>query len=274
MLEKNVFEFPSVWKLSTSYRPDLLYGLFKHIFASEKRYQHATQSLQWFPVGFHSLHLAMRFSPKGEMTESLQMNLYHPQFPSNEHEHAHARDARSFWYAGPKTHQHIYRSKLLPKHAWPMRGVSVQERELFVNCITHLDGRKPAYHPVALGKRLVIEQSSSSVPDQGHQTFSSTEIHNVGFEGDGMGISLHYKGPEESKSLNSRDGMVHYKGLTIDEIFQLEDKTPKGHCVRTLILPPVGFSVEEFETKPSSPSSVVGTMLLEEALRMVQRLTT
>ena len=181
MQERNVFSFPGdIWALSQSYRPDILHAFFRHLLESEERFRQAVQAIQWFPVGFHGLHVAMLYDDNGDMVASVQINLYHPAYAGNEHEHAHARDAMTFWYAPPGTYQRIRRSMILAPDARRIKGVSAEERALVMNCLIDLgDGRRPGYHPVHLGTRWVASLSKSFVADQGFQWFSSIEVHDI-----------------------------------------------------------------------------------------------
>ena len=272
MHEKNVFSFPNVCELGCGYRPDFLLDFLKHLHDSHELLAQAMQSLQWFPVGFHGVHIAMQYDDQGEMIASLQMNLYHPEFCGNDDTHAHARYATSFWYAPQNTRQIIRRSKMLPPDAQTVPGVDVERKQLVVNCLRHLDGRRPEYNPVVLGERWVVEQSCSFVPDQGHQRFQSFEIHNVGFQGKSMGISLHYKGKEEPPGLNTIDGLIAYKGLTQDEAHALDEKMPVRNNACTIVLPSTECSEDSFQRKPAHPSEKISLSILETALQTTELL--
>lgn len=275
----------SIWHLAGEPDPQALYAYLCSIVNDDERFAEIAGSLQWLPPGFNSFLIARENNPDGTTARSLQLNLYHEDYPGNEEPHGHSRDAIATWYAQPGAQQRISRYMVLDEGATPLKGTSVEEYAVAANCIIDLkDGRRPKYTPVDLGARLLVKQSVTSVASLGWQLFNSTEVHHVGHEGPGVAISAHYKGPEESPALSDPEGLVQYKRVSMDEAEKIMEarealagqtsSAGSGHTrlgPTTMMYAPAesGISVE---TSPvATPPEVAETLILG-ALKTAEKL--
>jgi hypothetical protein len=182
--------------------------------------------MQWYPPGFHGLLIAID-KRLGDATHraTLQLNFYHEDYPGDEEPHAHSRDAFSSWYAPDGTRQVLTRYQVIPDSAPQFRGLPVEERAVVAMNIGDAgNGQRPVYMPMELGAGLILSRSVSNVASLGSQRFDSTEVHHAGFEGRGVAVSAHYKGPEELQALNTFEGFVYYKGLNRDAAMRLVEE--------------------------------------------------
>lgn len=276
-----------VWDLAK--QPDVgrLNDVLTWLADDDGRFESATNSMQWLPPGFNSLLLARDVNPDGTVQRSIQLNFYHPDHPGNEEPHGHSKNARTIWYAHPRAQQVISRYAVLDSQAPRIQGLDIMEMQVAGNCIVDLqDGRRPIYEPVALGNRWLVEQSVTQVAHLGSQDFSSVEVHHIGFRGDGVSVSVHYKGPEESSDLSDIDGLVHYKHVTREEAEELVrvrkglglrigeigvgDVIPRLGPITMMYIPP--GSVSKIETLPSSTPIPIGESLVRGAIHMTEKL--
>lgn len=222
-------DYPGIWELRNGPNPELLADYLTWITENDDRFQAAADNMQWYPPGFHGLLIAKRDDPSaGTHAESLQLNFYSEDHPGDEGPHGHSRDAFSTWYAPRGTEQILTRYQVLPDKTAAIQGLPVEERSVVAMCIGDFgDGRRPLYRPVELGRQLILSRSESNVAALGSQRFDSTEVHNASFRGNGVAISVHYKGPEEVKGLNELEGFVNYKGLSVDAAQHLLEERGK-----------------------------------------------
>jgi hypothetical protein len=110
-------------------------------------------------------------------------------------------------------------------------------------------------------------------------------VHHVGFDGPGVAISAHYKGPEEIPELSELAGLVYYKGLSIEEaekvvaaraLLARSATIPAGTADMRLGpitmmygSPDTGISVE---SAPAKTSTATAEMLIEGAIRTAEKL--
>lgn len=277
--------FDRAWELAGQPDPELLHDYLRWVVDDADRFGEAVSSMQWFPPGFSSFLVARDVGTDGSTRQSIQLNLYHEDYPGNEEPHGHSRNACASWYAMPGTHQIISRYAVLNAGATPIEDTDTQEFAVAGNCIIDLkDGRRPIYTPVELGSRLLVKHSVTQVAPLGSQLFNSTEIHHVGFRGPGVAVSAHYKGPEESAALSEHDGLIYYKGLSSDEAEQIlevrlrltsEAESEGADDSRlgptTMMYAPIdsGISVE---ASPIATDPETAEMLILGALRTAERL--
>lgn len=276
--------YEHAWALAGEPNPSVLHDYLTWLTEDNDRFKSAASSMQWFPPGFNSFLVARQTLPDGSTARSIQLNFYHQDYPGNEEPHGHSRNAKATWYAHPGMRQVISRYAVLDADAPEIEGVDVDEYAAAGNCIVDLkDGRRPLYHPVDLGSRLLVRNSVTDVATLGSQLFNSTEVHHVGFEGRGVAISAHFKGPEEVPTLSESKGLVHYKGLSPEEAEKV--LAVRGSLARTASgvssdtrLGPItmmygsadtGISVESSPT-PTSPETA--EMLILGAIRTAERL--
>ena len=271
-------EFPEIWELAKGPNPELMAEFMEWLTADDERFQSAITSMQWIPVGINILTVATK-TTDGTVTDSLQLNFYNPDIKGNDGAHAHAKDARTIWYAQPGTRQVITREQPLPINAPKLDDVLVEERVAVGNCLVDYgDGQRPGYRPVVLGRRLIMQQSVSSVAPLGWQDFKSTEVHSIGFEGKGVAISAHYKGAVEAEQLNGPDGLVYYKGLTPDEAAEIEEaRNSIGESLTngslgpvTMLFPNPDFNPEDMESEPTCTETRLAEELVLGGLNTVR----
>lgn len=222
-------EFPDIWELKNGPNPDLLTEYLTWLASDDERLASGVAAMQWYPPGFHGLLIALDKQP-GDATHraTLQLNFYHEDYPGDEEPHAHSRDALSSWYAPEGTRQILTRYQVIPDEAPRFRGVPVEERAVIAMNIGDAgNGQRPVYMPKQLGKGLILKRSVSNVASFGSQGFASTEVHHAGFEGKGVAISAHYKGPEEAEALNTFEGFRYVKGLSKDAAAELVETRQK-----------------------------------------------
>lgn len=221
-------DIQEIGNLSEGPNAQLLADYLRWLVDDPERFESAAENMQWFPPGFHSLLIGLK-KEDGDPTHqgSVQLNFYHKDFPGDEEPHAHSRDAVSGWIAPKGTKQILTRYQVISTDAPLIRGLPVQERVVTaMNIGDSGDGRRPVYMPTPLGRSLILPRSETKVASLGTQRFDSTEVHHAGFEGEGVAVSIHVKGPEEANGLNSREGFIHYKGLDevlADELLVIRD---------------------------------------------------
>ena len=276
--------YEQAWRLAGDPDPHLLYNYLRWIVDDPARFEDTSASMQWFPPGFSSFLVTRDALPDGRTRRSLQLNLYHMDYPGNEEPHGHSRNARATWYALPATRQIISRYAVLDPAAPQIDGTDIDEYAVAANCIVDLkDGRRPAYHPIELSPRLLVKNSVTKVAPMGSQVFNSTEVHHVGFEGPGVAVSVHYKDPEEVAALSDMPGLVYYKGLTADEAehvlearSRLAESAPADSANSRLGPTTMMYGSLEnginVEAAPVSTPPVVAETLLLGALRTAERL--
>lgn len=274
-----------IWQLAAAPNPQVLYDYLHAVAVDDERFAEIAESMQWYSPGFSSVLVAREANDDGTTNRSLQLNFYHPDYPGNEEPHGHSRNALAAWYAPPGTHQVISRYVILDEGAPVVDGTDVEEYAVAANCIIDLkDGRRPHYEPIDLGTRLLLKQSVTNVAPLGSQVFNSTEVHHVGFEGSGVAVSAHFKGPEEPAVLSGTAGLIHYKRLNPAEAEKvvaarqdLAGQTSSASSGDTRLGPatmmyaPVesGISVE---ASPVTTSSETAEMLIIGALKTAEKL--
>lgn len=279
--------YPGIWELANGPKPELLRNYLQWLLDIPENLQSAAESMQWLPVGFNALAVAHRVNPAtGVIDETLQLNFYHQDYRGNDHPHGHSRTARAIWYSEPNARQHITRHLPLPNGAAKINDLQVVERQVVANSIIDKrDGRRPDYNPIQLGTRLVLEQSVTLAAPLGSQDFGSLEVHNIGFEGEGVAISVHYKGPEEPAELSDFEGLTSYKGLAPIQAEELQaaralaakqllangiDGPRQGPV--TMVFPPLGFDLLQMEPIPTRTEQVVAEKLLIGGLATAEAL--
>lgn len=211
-------EWPHRWELRDGPTAALLEDYLRWVIDNPDVFESATQSMDTYGPGFRGLVIAINRDPNtGVVQESIQINLYQEDFPGDNGPHGHSRDAVSALFMPPDAEQFITRHQALPKKVsralMEELGGDIQERIAVAMCIGDRgDGRQPDYNPVKLGEQLVVVSSEIGI-GRGSVRFRSREVHHVGFKGDGVGVSVHYKGPEESPFLNTAEGFVALKNL-------------------------------------------------------------
>jgi hypothetical protein len=284
-------QYKDAWDLAKQPDVERLNDFLTWIADDDGRFESAANSMQWLPPGFNMLLLARDVNSDGTVKRSIQLNFYHPKYPGNEQPHGHSKNARTIWYAPPGAQQVISRYAVLDSQAPRIQGLDIKEMQVAGNCIVDLqDGRRPIYEPVALGNRWLVEQSVTQVAPLGSQDFSSVEVHHIGFRGDGVSVSVHYKGPEESPDLSGIDGLVHYKHVTREEAEELvrvrnelalrigemgvgnvvPRPRPRMGPITMMYIPP--GSVSEIETLPSSTPISIGEFLVRGAIHTTEKL--
>jgi hypothetical protein len=290
ILSRSNLDYPNIWDLAKGTNPNLLRSYLEWLQSDEDRFLGAVEGMQWYPPGFHGLLIAIKKSPNDRTHQaSLQLNFYHPDFPGDEEPHAHSRDARSSWYAQPGTNQVLTRYQVVANEAPRFKGLNIEERVLVANNIGDAgDGQRPRYMPLSLGSALILKRSETFVAPLGSQDFSSTEVHHAGFKGNGVAISVHYKGPEEAEGLNTHDGYIYYKGLSTEAAGNLMDV--RSNLVQELKvsddntavrLAPATMLYPEFDAVDAllnredipKPKAVTAEMLLCGGLQTVSRLS-
>jgi hypothetical protein len=207
--------FPRAWELAAEPNTELLKECLRWIVEDSDRFASAAAAMRWLPPGFHMFPIGVYIDPQTGTTRTVQFNFYHEDYPGNQGPHAHAKKARTTWYALPNTWQLISRYQLLPPGTPRLPDVPVLERYMIANnLIDPRDGTRPVYRGTKLGRRLVADLSMSQVVALGGQQFGSREIHNIAFRGKGTAVSVHRKDEEESPSLSSFTGLIYYKGAT------------------------------------------------------------
>src|SRR5665213_1481794 len=127
--------YPDVWDLAAGPNPQLLRDYLRWIVSEERRFESATETMQWIPVGLFSLPVAKELDASGLVTQTLQINFYHEDYPGNEHPHAHSRPARTIWYSSPHARQIITRSLPLSEHTPRIDGLSIHRRQVVAKSI-------------------------------------------------------------------------------------------------------------------------------------------
>lgn len=258
--------FPEIWALKDGVNPEVLAAYLRWLTEDDARLASAIDFMQWQPVGFNSLLVARQVDEEaGTTAEALQLNFYQADQKGTEDPHGHSRPSITSWYARPDARQVITRHLPLPEGTARIPDLLIEERLVAANCIIdYRDGRRPGYHPIIVGSRLILKQSLTRVAPLGSQWFSSLEVHHVGFEGLGVAISIHHKGPEETAELSELNGLMNYKGLTAEQAEEVKEardrlgveiegspSEPRLGPV-TMIYPPLDFDAAGMETVPTS----------------------
>lgn len=276
--------FPEIWALKDGPNPQVLERYLSWLTEDGERFASATNSMQWLPVGFNALLVARHWdNQKATTAESLQLNFYSADQQGNEGPHGHSRPAVTSWYAHPDARQVFTRHLPLPEGARRINDLPIQERLLAANCIIdHRDGRRPGYHPVILGSRLILEQSVTRIAPLGSQWFGSLEVHHIGFDGPGVAISVHHKAAEEPEALSDLEGLIYYKGMTSDQAEEIAEvrsgllieTSPDGPRLGpvTMLYPPTDFDIQEMEPIPTSTDPTVAEDLILGGLKTVSYL--
>lgn len=280
--------YPGIWELAEGPKPELLRDYLLWLQNNPDSLRSAVEAMQWLPVGFNALAIARRVNPTtGIVDETLQLNLYHQDYRGNDHPHGHSRNARTIWYSQPDARQRITRHFPLPNGTARIDSLPVAERQVIANSIIDKkDGRRPDYNPIQLGTRLVLEQSVTLAAPLGSQDFGSLEVHNIGFVGEGVAISVHYKGLEEATELSDVVGLTSYKGLTpiqAEEVQAARSETaerlpasgidgPRQGPV-TMVYPPLDFDLQQMEPMPTRTEQVVAEKLLMGGLATAEALS-
>lgn len=275
-------EFPAVFDLAGRADPELLLDYFKWLTEDPVRMQSAVDSMQRLAVGFDTLSMGTITNQSGEVIGSLQANFYRPAVPGNEEPHAHAKNACTVLYAPYGSHQVVERYQILPDRTPWLNDVPVEEQAVVANTLVdYRDGRRPGYRVHEIGSRLVRRVSSTFAAPLTVQSFKSTEVHSIKYRGDGVAVSLHFKGRKEPDILNEREGLVYYKGLTADEAdeivavrqqerVRLLEGTVLGPT--TLFFTEPDFKPPKIQAEPEATPSTVGERLIEDALATVEKL--
>lgn len=282
-------EWDHAWELGKGQpNPTLLNSYLRWLMQDEERFDSAVESMQWLPPGFNMLLIARKPGDDNETLESVQLNFYHPDSPGNEEPHGHARNAVASWYSPPGTKQLISRYMVLHADApnLELDGVDVEEHQVVANNVIDLkDGRRPIYKVLPLGGRLILKQSQTEVAPLGRQFFASTEVHHVGLnadEQDEVAVSVHYKGPEEPVQLSQPDGLVYYKGISMDDAVAIGEarrnltggtELPSNARLAPTTMMYRPMSAESgIEETPKSTSGATAEKLLVGAIRTTERL--
>lgn len=282
-------EWEHAWELGKGQpNPTLLNSYLRWLMQDEERFKSATESMQWLPPGFNMLLIARKPGEDNETLESVQLNFYHPDSPGNEEPHGHSRNAIASWYSPPGTKQLISRYMVLHADAPKLEldGVEVEEHQVVANNVIDLkDGKRPIYETLPLGNRLIIRQSQTEVAPLGRQAFASTEVHHVGLnadEQDEVAVSVHYKGPEEPPELSQSDGLVYYKGISMDDALAIEearrniagdtDRLSGARLAPTTMMYRPLSATSSIEETPKATSRLTAEKLLVGAIRTTERL--
>ena len=279
-------QYEAAWELGGPPDSHLPYDYLVWLANSPERIQSAIDTMQWLPPGFNTFPVVRATNPDGTTQCSIQLNLYHPDHPGNEEPHGHSRNARTAWYALPGTRQVIHRYGIVGKGASRIDGLDVDEYVVAGNCIIDLkDGRRPRYHVVELGAELLIRQSITYTASLVYQEFASTEVHHIGFLGDGVAISAHYKGQEESPVLSGIGGLMSYKRVDRQGaerlISERETLLKELTTIPSLASPRLGpttmmymhpSSVASIESEPTKTSADIAERLIVGALYTAERL--
>lgn len=99
-----------------------------------------------------------------------------------------------------------------------MSGLPIKEGLLtMLNKVDPGDGQGTIYYPQILSERLALEELVMDLPAGTRQAFPSLFIHDVRFQGPGIGVTVQRQGPMEQAALNTFKGFVYYKGLSGDD---------------------------------------------------------
>jgi hypothetical protein len=166
----------------------------------------------------HFLTVAQLFDQNGDVIKKLELNFWSEEFPPEvgAGAHAHARAPELYSFIHPDAWQMVTSLQLLPPTAQRLSGLPIKEGLLvMLNKVDPGNGLGTIYHPLVLDNRIAL-MAKARLPARARQRFSSLFIHEVGFQGPGVGVSVQIQGPAEQPALNTFDGFVNYKGMTAD----------------------------------------------------------
>ncbi|HEU5121431.1 MAG TPA: hypothetical protein VFT59_01180 [Candidatus Saccharimonadales bacterium] len=210
-------QYPAKWHLGPS-GPEVVKDYFEWTLADPNRVASAALALRGLGIGMQFLTVAQEHDDDGKVKRKIELNMWTEDFPARVGAggHAHARNGEIYSYAHPKARQYVRSVRLLPPHTRKLPDMPVEERKLVIlNKVDSGDGLGTLYNPVIIGDEcLTLDEREEEIPAGTHQRFSSLWIHEVGYQGPGVSVTVQHQGPVEQDALNSFEGLTTYKGLS------------------------------------------------------------
>ena len=269
-------QYPGKWQLGPS-GPDAVKDYLAWTLGDSDRTESAAWALRRLGIGMHFLTIAQKLNALQEVEKKIELNFWSEEFPAEVGAggHAHARDMELWSYIHPNARQQITGIALLPPSTRKLPDLPVEKRKLvMLNKVDTGDGLGTFYHPVVLGERLTLE-GVTDMPPGTHQRYSSLFIHEVGYEGPGMGVTVQRQGHTEQDALNSFEGFTTYKGLTpaeAEEVIRQRRTQTLGDRVvaSTVLVRDLDFTVDQLEDRAYEVEPERYAYLAEGAIRSLE----
>ncbi len=252
-------QYPGIWELGES-GPQGVYDYGRWLLADEERFLSAAQHMRYLKIGMHFLTAAQIFDENGDVSKKLEINLWAEEHPPEVGAggHAHARAPELYSFIHPDARQTVSGLQLLPRTARRLPGLPIKEGLLVIlNKIDLGDGLGTIYDPLVLDSCLALRYDAE-LPTGARQKFSSLFVHEVGYKGPGVGVTVQIQGPSEQAALNTFEGFVNYKGLDEDQAARVVEsrdnvvsrlKTDTGKLIASTVLVRDGdFTPNQMET--------------------------
>lgn len=271
--------YPARWELGPS-GPEAVKDYFEWTLADPDRLASAALAVRGLGIGMQFLTVAQEYDKSGKVKKKVELNIWTEDFPPQVGGggHAHARSGELYSFIHPKARQFVRSTRLLPANTRRLPDLPLAERKLVIlNKVDSGDGLGTFYHPVVLSDEcLTLDEREEELPTGTHQRFSSLWIHEVGYEGPGVSVTVQCQGPIEQAALNSFEGLITYKGLTpeaAEEVIRqrrILDLAGKAIDASTVLVRDPDFDVSQMEDRAFPVSPDTYPLLAEGAIRSLE----